>query len=183
MKHVQSVSVLHQPHARVMPHIRMSHITKSNASYLKCERYFICHMNESCRTHEWVMSHVWMSHVECDSSEIASCHSWHSQLSRVSFFSCERIFRVENIFYFSAPFFFVELVSSAIASCQALVTFESSFRWEDWFCRGDFLFGAHFCCNNELSCYCVTFQAYARAHRYIYVYIYVYIYIYMYIYK
>jgi len=33
----------------------------------------VTHMNESCRTHEWVMSHTWMSHFP-----MYECFIWHT---------------------------------------------------------------------------------------------------------
>ena len=41
----------------------------------------VAHMNESCRTYEWVMSHIWMSHVahmneSCRTYERVTSHIW-----------------------------------------------------------------------------------------------------------
>jgi len=45
----------------------------------------VAHMNESCRTHEWVMSHIWMSHVahmneSCRTHEWVMSHIWMSHI-------------------------------------------------------------------------------------------------------
>jgi len=51
----------------------------------------VAHMNESCRTHEWVMSHIWMSHVaHINESSLVShvwmglywCHHWNRHWCR-----------------------------------------------------------------------------------------------------
>ena len=45
----------------------------------------VAHMNESCRTHEWVMSHTWMIHVahmndSCRTHEWVMSHTWMSHV-------------------------------------------------------------------------------------------------------
>jgi len=71
----------------VMSHIRMSHVTRMNAS---CHTYewvmshmwmsHVTHMNESCHAYEWVMSHMWMSHVTHMNE---SCHAYEWVMSHM----------------------------------------------------------------------------------------------------
>ena len=61
-----------------MSRIRMSHVAHMNES---CRTYewvmshirmsHVEHMNESCRTYEWLISHIWKSHVTFDSCTCA----------------------------------------------------------------------------------------------------------------
>jgi len=49
----------------------------------------VAHMNESCRTHEWVMSHTWMSHVarmkeSCRTHEWVMSHIWTSHVAHMN---------------------------------------------------------------------------------------------------
>ena len=37
-------------------------LTHSHDSFICATWLIVAHMNESCRTYEWVMSHIWMSH-------------------------------------------------------------------------------------------------------------------------
>jgi len=49
----------------------------------------VAHMNESCRTYEWVMSHIWMSHVahrneSCRTYERVMSHIWTSHVAHMN---------------------------------------------------------------------------------------------------
>jgi len=57
----------------------MRQVTCMNDSCLPALLRHVTHMNESCRTYEWVMSHIWMSHVTRMNE---SCHTYEWFMSR-----------------------------------------------------------------------------------------------------
>jgi len=53
----------------------------------------VAHMNESCRTNEWVMSHMWMSHdahmnESCRTYEWVMSHKWMSHVAHTNESCC-----------------------------------------------------------------------------------------------
>ena len=90
--HVRHIT--HEWHMCSTSHMCMSNVTHVNASRHTCKSVishgngashvaYMSHMNESCRTYEWVMLHIRMSHVSHGTHINESCRTYEWVMSQI----------------------------------------------------------------------------------------------------